>query len=61
MWLCGGWCGGGSCGAQGNDDARKKGIGIVMRKDGSIIRRGIGQVGDRRADRRHRGHASPKA
>ncbi|KAM3571834.1 hypothetical protein VYU27_006132 [Nannochloropsis oceanica] len=28
---------------QGNEDARKRGIGIVMRKDGSIIRRGLGQ------------------
>lgn len=28
---------------QGNEAARKKGIGVVMRKDGSIIRRGIGQ------------------
>jgi hypothetical protein len=28
---------------QGNEDARKRGIGVVMRKDGSIIRRGLGQ------------------
>lgn len=28
---------------QGNEIARKTGIGIVMRKDGSIIRRGLGQ------------------
>lgn len=28
---------------QGNENARKKGIGVVMRKDGSIIRRGLGQ------------------
>lgn len=29
---------------QGNSDAAKKGIGVVMRKDGTIIRRGLGQV-----------------
>lgn len=28
---------------QGNENARKKGIGVVMRRDGSIIRRGLGQ------------------
>lgn len=29
---------------QGNDEAAKKGIGVVMRRDGTIIRRGLGQV-----------------
>ena len=30
-------------GRQGNAEVRKQGIGVMMRKDGVIIRRGLGQ------------------